>query len=156
MWPFSRKRARPTGPPAANDATHEWGVAQGTFEDAPLIVRYNETAKAWDASNEFPIKLGFAVPLRSPNEGGLPDPDENASLDDVEDLICEHVALATPGVHALVLTTGIMKEYIFYIPADVDIQSLHENIQSAVDSHEVQCIAEHEPKWDTYHGFLPD
>jgi hypothetical protein len=53
------------------------------------------------------------------------------------------------------LTTGVMKEFVFYIPRDIDIKAIHESIQAAVSTHEVQCMAVMEPKWDSYVQFAP-
>jgi hypothetical protein len=156
MWPFSRRPKDIADLPAITDASHAWGVAQGNYDGAPLIVRFSQTAKEWCSHPELPIKLGFAVPLNSPTEGGLPDPVENQQLDDVEDTIRDHVAASTKSVHALVLTTGTMKEFVFYVPSGVDVKTLHEAIQVAVPTHQVQCMAVKEPNWDSYRAFSPD
>lgn len=155
MWPFSAKSKNILELPPISDESHTWGVAQGKYGGAPLIVRFSQTAKEWCAHPELPIKLGFAIPLNSPDEGGFPDRAENEQLNDIEDTICREVAERTKGLHALVLTTGVMKELIFYIPRGVDIKTLHEAIQALVSTHEVQCMAVHEPKWDSYKEFCP-
>ena len=104
----------------------------------------------------LPIKLGFAIPLNSPNENGLPDPDENWQLNDVEDVILREVEAGTKGIHVLALTDGTMKEFVFYIPRGADIKKIHEKIQESVSTHDVQCMALEEPKWDSYRQFTPD
>lgn len=141
-------------PPLSNDAS-TWGVAEADLGSTPLVVRYNESAREWIGHSELPIKLGFAIPLNSPNEGGLPDPDENAVLGDVEDTLAREVESRTKGLHALVLTTGVMKEFVFYIPNGVDIKAIHEAAQAAITTHEVQCMAVVEPNWDSYVEFAP-
>ena len=92
------------------------------------IIRYNETAKDWSGHPGLPVKLGFAVPLNSSNEVGLPEPGENEQLEEIEDVILREVEARTIGLHALVLTTGTMKEFVFYIPRGVDIKSIHEGV----------------------------
>ena len=141
--------------PAITAPSHTWVVAEANYNGAPLISRFCTSAKEWCSHPDLPIKLGFAVPLNSASEGGLPDPAENKQLDDIEDTIRREVAARTKGIHALVLTTGIMKEFVFYIPRGVDIKTLHEAIRAAVYTHEVQCMAVNEPKWNSYKGFSP-
>ncbi len=155
MWPFSRRWKDLGCLPAITDPSHTWVLAQGEHAGKPLIVRFSESAKEWCAHPGLPIKLGFAVPLNSPDEGGLPTPDENEQLDAIEDTIRTRVAATTNGVHALVLTMGTMKEFVFYIPRGVDIGTLHRAIQAAVSTHQVQCMAVSEPTWGSYKAFGP-
>ena len=155
MWPFKRKQLDINTLPRLTDDGHSWGVAQAGYDDSPLIVRYNESARDWAGHSEMPIKLGFAIPLNSPNEGGLPDPDENEQLNVIEDIVVREIESRTRALHALALTTGTMKELVFYIPRGVDIKSIHESIQSAVTTHEVQCMAVNEPNWDSFTQFTP-
>ncbi len=152
VWPFSKKESQLEVPP---EDEHKWGVAQGEFDGEAVIARYNETAAAFAGHSELPIKLGFAVPLNKPNEGGLPDAQENAELDLIEDLIVRKVTAVTRGAYVLALTTGVMKEFVFYISPGADIAKLHEDIRDQVSSHDVQCMAAEERKWESYCAFLP-
>ena len=156
MWPFSKKHAKDIAqlPPMSSDEM-TWGVAEAGYGGAPLIIRFNSSASEWAGHPALPIKLGFALPLNSPNEGGMPDPAENERLGAIEDIIVREVEARTTGVQALVLTTGTMKEFVFYVSRETDFAGLHEAIKAAVPTHDVQCIAEHEPKWDSYRQFNP-
>jgi hypothetical protein len=150
MWPFSRRKQDIACLPKIGQ---EWAVARADYAGAPLIVRYNQTARNWISHPDLPIKLGFAIPLNNPNEHGLPDPDENSQIDAIEDLICGEVSTKATGIQALVLTTGKMKECIFYINPSADIADMHASIQQQVSTHKVQCMAVKEPGWDTYKEF---
>jgi hypothetical protein len=122
---------------------------------APLLVRHNETAGQWAGRADLPIKLGLAVPLNRPHPGALPEEAENALLLEVEEVISRHVLARATGFHALTLTNGVMKEWVFYIAQGADIAALHAGIQAEVASHDVQCMAEEDPQWDTYRSFVP-
>lgn len=152
VWPFSKTPRKLEVPP---ERDHRWGLAQAEDEGRVLLVRYNQTAGQWAGHPNLPVKLGFAIPLNRPNEGGLPDPDENAELGPIEDLISREVLSATHGVHALTLTNGVMKELVFYIGPGTDVGKLHERVRSKVLSHEVQCMAVEERGWESYRGFAP-
>ncbi len=128
MWPFTRKELDIKSLPSLSDGGHRWGVAEADIDSSPLVVRYNQSARNWIAHPELPIKLGFAIPLNSPNEGGLPALDENEQLNDIEDTILRIVDSRTPALHVLALTTGVMKEFVFYIPRGVNIESIHNSI----------------------------
>jgi hypothetical protein len=150
MWPFSKKSRRLELPP---EDQHRWGVAQVRHE--ALVVRYNQTAGEWAGHSELPVKLGFSIPLHHPNQRGLPAPAENVELGPIEALILREVSAEARGVHVLTLTSGTMKEWVFYIAPGADIAKLHASIRSKVSSHEVQCMALEEPNWESYRAFVP-
>jgi hypothetical protein len=118
-----------------------------------LIVRFNASAKDWTGHKELQVKLGFAIPLNNPHPGGLPDPEENQQLNDIEDIVRREVQAKTIGIHVLVLTTGTMREFVFYVAAGADIAAIHQAAQHAVGTHEVQCQAIMDPDWDAYNCF---
>src|SRR5215470_9158937 len=88
------------------DDQQRWGIARTENNGGLLLVRFNQTAGEWVGHTDLSIKLGFAVPLNRPNEGGLPDAAENAELQAIETVICRNVSAMTLGFHALTLTTG--------------------------------------------------
>jgi hypothetical protein len=149
-WPFSKKYRELRIPPLAEQ---RWTVAQGDYGGNPLLVRFNEAGRELVGHPGLPIKLGFAVPLHRPHEGGLPDAQENEELAAVEDLVAQRVLAAAVGLHAMTLTTGIMKEYVFYITPGLDIAGLHAALRKDVSSHELQCMATEEPGWESFREF---
>ncbi len=153
MWPFSKATRSINVLPKLADDGGAWGGSQGTYKGAALVVRYNQAAKEWVGHAELPIKLGFAIPFSSPNPQGMPDPEENRQVNDIEDIIIAELDEKARAVQALVLTTSSMKEFVFYIPQGVDIASIHKSVQDRVKSHTVQCMAVMEPKWDSYKQF---
>jgi hypothetical protein len=137
------------------DDQQRWRVARSECEGAPLIVRYNVTAGEWAGHPELPIKLGVAIPLNRPDSAGLPDSDENAALNQIEDVVAGEVLSATFGVYALALTTGEMREFVFYIASGADIATVHARIREQVPGHDVQCMAVEDRQWETYRTFVP-
>jgi hypothetical protein len=152
VWPLTKTPRKLDLPP---DDQQRWGVAQAERDGTPILVRFNETAGEWTGHADLPIKLGFAVPLNRPNEGGMPDAAENAELLAIEDVICRQVSSTAIGLHVLTLTTGVMKEWIFYVVPGADIAKLHADIRNQVSSHDVQCMADKERGWQSYRGFVP-
>jgi hypothetical protein len=151
MWPFSKKHRELRVPPQDEQ---RWSVVQGEDGGDPLLVRFNQAGRELAGHPGLPIKLGFAIPLRRPNKGGLPEPDENEELAAVEDLIAQRVLAKAVGLHAMTLTTGIMKEYVFYVAPGLDIAGLHAILREEVSSHEVQCMAIEEPGWESFRAFV--
>jgi hypothetical protein len=155
MWPFRPRQPDITLLPPLSADNCTWGVAESGLDASPLIIRYNESARDWNGHKDLPIKLGFAIPLNSPNENGLPDPEENEQLDEIEDIIVREVGSNARGLYALALTNGQMKEFVFYVSPGIDIKALHKSIQALVGSHDVQCMAAMESDWRSYVAFTP-
>ncbi len=147
---FRRTRTQPI-PPADEQ---RWGVARGETDSGPLIVRHNETAAGFVGHPDLPVRVGFAIPLNEPQHGGLPTPDEAEAIASIEDLIVARALSSIGGIHVLTLTTGVMRELIFYTAEGRDIAGVHQEIRERVPSHEVQCLAERDPGWDSYLTFL--
>lgn len=153
MWPFKRKSLDIAELPLIGNTDSEWSLSVVDDEGGPLLIRFNHSALPWCGHPKLPIKLGFAIPLAQPNPGGLPSGEENKVLSEIEDLVQARVQNATIGIHVLTNTNGVMKEFVFYIPEGVDIKTLHESLDAAVTTHDVQCIAEREPAWATFTAF---
>lgn len=149
-WPFSKKHRELRIPPQDEQ---RWRIAQGDYEGRPLLVRFNEAGRELAGHPGLPIKLGFAVQLHRPHEGGLPDADENEELGVLEDLIAQRVLADAVGLHAMTLTTGTMKEYVFYIAPGLDIARLHAALRKDVATHDLQCMAVEEPGWASFRAF---
>jgi|ERR1700685_2505967 len=155
MWPFKRRLDIATLPSVAS-AAHRWSVHQATHEGAPLIVRLNSSAEEWARHPAPGVKLGFAVPLNAPCKGGLPTSEENSELQEIEEVILEEVGSTAKAVYVLSITTGEMKEFVFYIAPGVDIAATHQTIRSRVRSHDVQCMAITDPAWEAYTQFAAE
>lgn len=155
MFNWFRKKPPPLDLSEVNGDQAQWSLAKATTDSGILLIRRNESAQALIGHPELGIKLGFAVPFTVETGSGLPDPDENARVSEIEDQIIEAVAAGATGVHVLTLTDSTCKELIFYIQAGADIAAIHEKLMAEVTSHEVQCIAEHDSDWDLYREFMP-
>jgi hypothetical protein len=96
--------------------------------------------------------MGVAVPLRAPGEDGLPQGDEFEQLNAIEDRLERLVA--GRAVLVGVITTHGMREFVLYTAADDWIEDLHHDLQAAVPSHEIQVMAQTDPKWKVYGSFV--
>ena len=125
-WRFSKKRREVR---MLLVERQRWSVAQANNGGAPLLVRFNHSARDFVGDPNLPITLGFAIPLNRPHEGGRPESEENEQLLAIEDLIVTQVLAAGTGIHALTPTNGVMKECVFYVATDLDIAGLHASVR---------------------------
>lgn len=151
MWPFKKQRDAQIVEPS----NHKWSIGETTDNGQPFFIRFNTTAKDLCYKDAFPIRVGFAIPLRASSGLGLPEDDETDELRVIEHLICDLVYKKSSGILVLVLTNDGVREYIFYVEPNTDIKTIHEHLLSNVKTHEVQCMAVKDPDWDIYNEYTP-
>ena len=150
MWPFKKNASLNILPVEEQ----KWSVLELESNELPLLVRLNTSAKDLISHPDLGIRVGFAIPLLSPNKGGMPEPNENLKLNEIEDFIINAIHETGPMVQALTITTGEFKEFVFYIKNSDGIETAHKKAQSAFTEYEIQCMGEHDPEWNTYKEFL--
>src|SRR5687768_15031530 len=111
MWPF-RKRAYP--PRDQLRVEEDWSLSEGTHDGRPMVARFNAGLRKISGHPEYPLRVGVAVPFRSPRPDGLPDGQEEGDLEMVEAGIV--VAMEAEGLclFAGAVSTGGAREFIFY------------------------------------------
>ena len=130
-----------------------WTVLEGTHAGKPLFARRNESASDLAGHPEYRFRIGVALPLKSPNEHGFPGNDEMFELNAIEDTLVPRLESDQRSLQVLAITTGGMREFIFYTRDPVFAQGVLEALRSEVSSHEVQGYIEEDPKWDVYAQF---
>ena len=128
------------------DAT--WIVGAGVADGTPLIMRFNDAA--CEVRESHPYRLGIAVALRNSAAG-----DEAHSLAELEDRLDAELA-AAGAVAAFVITTGEMREFVFYAEDAARARDAVERVQTGVETHEMQWYVEPDPGWEAYEEFRPE
>jgi hypothetical protein len=129
-----------------------WVVSEGSYNGKPLYARFNAAFSHAADTADYPIQVGVAIPLHSPDKRGLPLPAELDELAEVEDLIVEKVAGQAVMVGAI--TTNSMREFVLYTDKAEWIEGFDHAMQAAVKGHRVQVMAKTDPKWAVYSQFV--
>lgn len=129
-----------------------WVVSEGTYNRKPLYARFNSAFSHAGDTAHYPIQVGVAIPLHSPDKRGLPQSAELDELAEVEDLIIEKVAGQAVMVGAI--TTNSMREFVLYTDKADWIEGFDHAMQAAVRGHRVQVMAKTDPKWAVYTQFV--
>jgi hypothetical protein len=129
-----------------------WTVSEGTYNKRPLFARFNTAFRDAGDTADYPIQVGVAVRLHSPDGRGLPESAELDELGKVEDLIVEKAA----GLAVMVgtITTNSMREFVLYTDKADWIEEFDHAMQAAVKGHTVQVMAQTDPKWAVYSQFV--
>jgi hypothetical protein len=132
-----------------------WAIGQGIENGKPIFVKFRAGLQDATGHPEFPFQIGVAVPLLNPTSDGLTTQTEAEVLWRLEDRLNEILTHNDRSVFAFIITTGGMREYVFYArewtPEQFD-KDVH-----AIDSegHQLQFMMRHDPHWDTYKEFTP-
>jgi len=149
MWPFEKKYP----PKDQLEIRDEWSLSEGSHDGNPLIVRINRGVDEAIGHPAFSHRVGVAVPLFEPDENGFPVDDEATQLQTIEDHLVEGLARQRLSIFVLTISTGGMREFVFYTGDPETAHRALEEVNGLVASHEVQHIIEPDPKWAVYRQF---
>jgi len=134
-------------------ATSKWAVLEGTNSGKVMFVRRNDAARGLSKHPEYHFRVGVALPLKAPNEHGLPGAAESEELNAIEDMLVPRLESEQRSLLVLTITTGGMREFVFYTRDRQFAQSVLEELRTEVSSHELQAYIEDDPGWQAYNQF---
>ena len=147
MWPFKKK----TFPPRSElTLTDSWDVCHGTDSGKPLILRINRGVGSAVRHPEFRHQVGVATLLREPDTNGFPSPAEQQELEQLEDRLIQLLAGERETIHVATLTTGGMREFVFYTANPQAVQNKVEHLIEETDGRVIQGIVQYDPHWKVY------
>lgn len=147
MFSFFRKHA------ASYPVDSRWSVLTGEHDGRPMFVRRNESAKELRGHASYGHRVGVAIPLCDPDPRGLPKPEESALLGEIEDVLADSLEANQDSLQVLAITTGSMREFMFYTRVPDAIEQRVIAIRARFPSHEVQFYVAHDPKWEGFAQF---
>jgi len=130
-----------------------WTVLQGQHNGNPLFVRRNDSAKELAGHPDFRFRVGVAVPLKSPDGSGFPFQAEAQELCAIEDLLSSQLESEQRSLQVLAITTGGMREFVFYTRDPVAAQAALDSVRARTTSHELQTYIQEDPGWDVLRQF---
>jgi hypothetical protein len=139
-------------PPAYPTET-KWSVLKGERRGKPMFARRNDTAAALAGHPEYRYRVGVAVPLKAPNEHGFPTKDEMEVLNRIENSLTAGLEVGQQAILVLAITTGGMREFVFYTRDPAGARTVIESLQAATTSHEIQSYIAEDPKWQGFKHF---
>ena len=146
-----RKKYPPIGSISIKD---NWGISQGVYEDKVAFIRINSGLKELARHPEYAHQVGIAVPLNSPNEHGLPESAEGEELGIIEDHLLDSLEIDNESLFVGVITTGGMREFVFYTSNPDQVVNKFKTIQGLVSTHELQLMIQLDKDWRTFKNLL--
>ncbi len=137
--------------PAIRD---EWTISEGERDGLPMIVRFNAGLRSVLGDKRYPFRVGIAVPLQSPQPGGLPSSEENLALNDIEDEIINLFNNHQRGFLSAVITTNAMKEYMVYSRTDT-VADIIDALNDQFPGYAFQHYVARDEAWEGYKNLIP-
>lgn len=132
-----------------------WSVGEGTYEGRPLFVRVNTGANVVRGEPSLRTRVSIAVPIRDPDENGLPDAPELIRLNEIEDAISTALGVGARAVHLLVLTASGVRELVYHTTTPDDVNDAIDRVAERFPDHELQLVMEDDLDWSVYAEFSP-
>ena len=125
-------------------------MAEGQNDGRVMIVRSNTGYREFGTVPGYDHQVGIAVPLKKAETTGLPSPAEDALLGEVEDIICSSLEEQAESLLVAVISTGGMREFVFYTREPQRVQQRFEQLRNRITSHEIQLVIQPDRTWRIY------
>ncbi len=115
-----------------------------------MFVRRNVGYSEFGSVARYEHQVGIAVPLKKAEATGLPCPEEDALLGDVEEIICSLLEEQAESLLVAVITTGGMREFVFYTREPQRVRQRFDQLRNRITSHEIQLMIQADKTWRVY------
>jgi hypothetical protein len=149
IWPLKKKSFEP------KDRLHfedRWDMLRGVDKGRPMLVR-RRAASGLIGHPEYPYQVGIAIPCNDPDANGFPGKDELPQLDEIDDKLVAALQRDNESVLVIVITTGNMREFVFYTSAPESVKVKFERLQAEITTHQLQMIIQADKDWRVYRAF---
>jgi len=127
-----------------------WLTAEKTYEGFPLFLRRPTDLDVDSLRPSFPILAVVTHKFAKRKPNGLPEPEYNDSLAEMDQELVTAFDADRMGVPALVETFGGERNYYFYVAADTDVPSAISAVASRYPKEQLSWLVRSDPKW----GFI--
>ena len=126
---------------------------RGTSDGHLAYIRGNTALRALNERERFPYRVGFAVAFQKPNRYGLPGVDEARELMSLENEIDRAMTGKKLGFLSLVISTGGMREYVFYSNQPDAVRRVIKKMGGRLHGRDIRSYVTADPGWEVYFRF---
>ncbi|MCY2961187.1 MAG: DUF695 domain-containing protein [Planctomycetota bacterium] len=123
-----------------------WNVAQGRYEERPILARYRAFARDYPRAG-YPERLNVFWRMSEPGDEGLGTPTELERLTTFEDRLTQAVEADRHTVFSVILTWNGRREFVLHT-ADVEgfLKRLG-TMPHEEDNYPIEIQVESDPEW---------
>ncbi len=152
MGLFSRRK------PSVADSlpAGSWALVQSSNQGKLLLARVRKGLGSLIGHAAYPFRIGVATPVRATAANGMPTPEENATLQDLEERLAKALETNREALFVVALTTNGVKEWVFYTSDPEATKRRMQAFAPTVTSHKLQMVAAADKDWVVYRQFAGD
>jgi len=133
-----------------------WLTAEKTYEGFPLFLRRPADLDADSLRPSFPTLAIVTHEFTKRKPNGLPEPDYNETLAEMDHELVTAFDVDCMGVPALIETYGGKRHYYFYVAADADAASVISAVASRYPKERLSWSVRSDPKWGFIQSYARD
>ena len=145
---FSRK---PSLPDAIPDGP--WSMVQGAQNGQLMLARVHMGVDSLAGHPAYGFRVGIATKMQALANNGMPTPEENTTLQALEERIRNAVEVDREAFLVIAITCGGVKEWVFYTSNPESTKRRMQAFAPSVQTHKLQMIIEPDDKWTVYRDF---
>lgn len=128
-----------------------WFTGERSHKGYPLLLRFPEERKYEETSKLYQVRISIEHTLKSVKDNGLPHPEYNDSLAELDDRIIQ-------GLDCMVLveTFGGRRTYYAYSENKRKVEVLLESIKKSYPDEKFMFVAQHDPNWNFIKEYAED
>lgn len=130
--------------------TDQWLILDGENAGYPMIIRLNTGVKEIVGHPLFPYRIGIAIPLKHPQENGLPIHEEQQYFYQIEEEIYNLFQNNDEAFVCILITTSNFKEYVMYSKTNQKIKQKIHALKSKFPEYDFQHYVQKDKNWDMY------
>ena len=128
----------------------EWISFEKEYEGFPLLLRRPKNLEIGSLIKSLPQLAVVTHKFTKRRPDGLPDPDYNESLFEMDIEIRRAFDVSQMGAAVLVETFGGKRHYYFYVTTKTDVSTIISDIASHYPTEQLSWTVRPDPEW----GFL--
>jgi len=124
-----------------------WATAQTEYEGFPLMLRRTTNIDVDALRPSYPTLAIVTHEFTKRKPNGLPEPDYNESLFEMDIELVRAFDVHRMGVPVLVETFGGKRNYYFYVTADTDVPAIISDVSRRYPSERLSWTVRPDPQW---------
>lgn len=132
----------------------QWCVATAEDNGKPLIFRIRKEAPSFATKEAFPHLLAVCWQYDSPNDQGMPAPDDAQRMAELEDLLVAGLEQVQNAFMTVIVTGNGVREWQWYTRDPDQTMELVNDTLGHLEPFPVQFNFQFDPEWQGFKSFL--
>lgn len=133
---------------------NQWRIATAEDNGKSLIFRIRTQVPSFASKADFPHLLAVCWQYQSPNDSGMPSPDEAQRMDELEDLLEAGLESVQQAFLTVIVTGNGVREWQWYARNPQKTMELVNETLGHLEPFPVEFSFQDDPNWQGYKRFV--